>query len=343
MRQHIHQFSIVKYLRYALLKTDGAHPKCSLTIPCGKRAKKQVATLAAETEGVLTEVMADLKLGDRVHLDWIEVKMPDGEVVSQCQSLWRLSAKDEEKLVAQYPEPQIMGRKQAPAELSASVAAAKSSEETGAAALAAAALFGTKKQQLEQNQTEKGKGTGHEQQQQGQQELEGGAAAEVEDASDSDASLNSWTVHHHQPSPAPAAPVLAAPTPAAPAPAQTPSSPGVVRGLPTADLPSGSLPALPEETEMPIGEWLARISYSSSLGEYASAFVDYGYSDTNVLLELEEADLQEAFDDLSIKVKPAHRKLILRAFRKQRLGSPLSRVFVPLLMRGPAPGSQGCR
>ena len=70
-------------------------------------------------------------------------------------------------------------------------------------------------------------------------------------------------------------------------------------------------------SEMPIGEWLASISSSSSsssLQAYADALCEYGYDDTNVLFELEEADLQEALEDL--EVKPAHRKLILRAFGK---------------------------
>ena len=44
-------------------------------------------------------VIASLKLGDRVQLDWIEVKMLDGKVVSKCQSVRRVSAVQEQALV----------------------------------------------------------------------------------------------------------------------------------------------------------------------------------------------------------------------------------------------------
>jgi G3E family GTPase len=75
--------------------------------------------------------------------------------------------------------------------------------------------------------------------------------------------------------------------------------------------------------EVAIGEWLGSISSSSSLRTYTGALVEYGYSDTHVLFELEREDLREALEDL--EVKPAHRKLILRAFQKAAAEAPPSR------------------
>ena len=40
---------------------------------------------------MLTEVIACLNLGERVRLDWIQVQLPEGKVIDQCQSLARLS------------------------------------------------------------------------------------------------------------------------------------------------------------------------------------------------------------------------------------------------------------
>ena len=67
---------------------------------------------------MLTEVIACLNLGERVRLDWIQVQLPEGKVIDQCQSLARLS-KVEEQAPAQrgrgkrdghdeeFPEPKF--------------------------------------------------------------------------------------------------------------------------------------------------------------------------------------------------------------------------------------------
>lgn len=65
---------------------------------------------------------------------------------------------------------------------------------------------------------------------------------------------------------------------------------------------------------IPIAEWLTKITGSESIHAYAEAFADYGYTDTHVLMELTKVDLQECMEQIG--VKPAHMKLILRAFEK---------------------------
>lgn len=65
---------------------------------------------------------------------------------------------------------------------------------------------------------------------------------------------------------------------------------------------------------IPIAEWLTKITGSESIHAYAEAFADYGYTDTHVLMALTKVDLQECMEQIG--VKPAHMKLILRAFEK---------------------------
>jgi hypothetical protein len=105
-------FTIIRYLRYAQLQADGGPPQSTFSIPL-KSADQQVATLAEEAEGVLTEVIASLNLRERVELDWIQIKLPgvQGELVNQCQNLGSLSTEKEDALRKQFPEPRLMGRK----------------------------------------------------------------------------------------------------------------------------------------------------------------------------------------------------------------------------------------
>ena len=65
---------------------------------------------------------------------------------------------------------------------------------------------------------------------------------------------------------------------------------------------------------IPIDKWLTKINNSESIHAYAQAFADYGYTDTHVLMALTKVDLQECMEQIG--VKPAHMKLILRAFEK---------------------------
>ena len=67
-------------------------------------------------------------------------------------------------------------------------------------------------------------------------------------------------------------------------------------------------------TGIPIDKWLTKINGSESIHAYAQAFADYGYTYTYVLMALTKVDLQECMEQIG--VKPAHMKLILRAFEK---------------------------
>lgn len=139
-------FKIQRYLRYAHLVPALA---CGLvrefSIPLGGAADEQTALLAFSTSGgALSEVVASLAEGDRVELEWLQIKIEmvrpgvlnhrvgphaidapsarlspiftqDTDVedqkygmVEQCQKLLKLDASSEEALVKQYPQPELL-------------------------------------------------------------------------------------------------------------------------------------------------------------------------------------------------------------------------------------------
>jgi hypothetical protein len=59
-------------------------------------------------------------------------------------------------------------------------------------------------------------------------------------------------------------------------------------------------------------EWLG--SVNPALEKYAKALAECGFEDVSLLVEAEESDLEEAFDEAG--VKKFHIKLILKAFAK---------------------------
>jgi len=101
-------FTVQRYLRYAFMSKDASRLQRNFTINIGT-ADAQVEQLTSETEGVLSRVVAGFEVGDRVELDWIEVRLGEGgKVVTQVEMLGKLSKADEERLVQKYPETQMI-------------------------------------------------------------------------------------------------------------------------------------------------------------------------------------------------------------------------------------------
>ena len=92
-------------------------------VPVGGGADEQTALLAFSTSGgALSEVVASLTEGDRVELEWLQIKIEmDTDIeehkfgmVEQCEKLLKLDAATEEALVKQYPQPELLLPKVAP-------------------------------------------------------------------------------------------------------------------------------------------------------------------------------------------------------------------------------------
>jgi hypothetical protein len=118
------KFKIVRYLRYAhLIPAIACGLVKEFSIPVGGGADEQTALLAFSTSGgALSEVVASLTEGDRVELEWLQIKIEmDTDIeehkfgmVEQCQKLLKLDAATEEALVKQYPQPELLLPKVAP-------------------------------------------------------------------------------------------------------------------------------------------------------------------------------------------------------------------------------------
>ena len=104
-------------------------------------ADAQTSLLADETTAPLAAVVAGLRDGDRVELDWLQIRIEmDTTVdahrfglVEQCQKLTVLDAAAEKALVDQYPQPQIMIHKQQPAPGAPAAAPKKKPDKENAA------------------------------------------------------------------------------------------------------------------------------------------------------------------------------------------------------------------
>ena len=83
--------------------------------------------------------------------------------------------------------------------------------------------------------------------------------------------------------------------------------------FPEGNVEDSTSPVLDPSTS--IAEWLATIN--SAVTVYAQALADYGYDNVGMLVEAEQAELEEALDEVAVK-KP-HRKAILRGFAKLKL------------------------
>lgn len=136
------RFRIVKYCKYAhLFPREASGLLKVFDLPLGSAADAQTQQLANEADGSLSGCVAGLKLGDRVELEWLQIRLtlksplppvkselapplpsaaalpppPPSEpplaqqrVVQQCQKLVRLDARAEASLNALYPKPQLM-------------------------------------------------------------------------------------------------------------------------------------------------------------------------------------------------------------------------------------------
>lgn len=103
-------FAVARYLRYAPLA--GAHaegPRDAFAFDVSE-ADAQTAELADETTSALSAVVASLRVGDDVELEWLQILMPGHprRVVRQCQKLVAVDAKAKAALVAAFPEPKLL-------------------------------------------------------------------------------------------------------------------------------------------------------------------------------------------------------------------------------------------
>jgi hypothetical protein len=114
-------FTTALYLRYAHVSpTDAEGPRASLELHVAT-ADATTARLADEAEGAISGCIAALRVGDRVELDWLQVRFSDdgdaatetattsgGVVRHVCQKLAPLDTAAELALVARFPRgPQI--------------------------------------------------------------------------------------------------------------------------------------------------------------------------------------------------------------------------------------------
>jgi hypothetical protein len=143
------RFRVVKYCKYAhLFPLEASGLLKAFELPLGSAADAQTRELADDTDGSLSACVAGLGVGDRVELEWLQIKLtltpplrpilplptlppllppllptlepaptpptplprpgPQVRVVLQCQKLVRLDAAAEAKLAARYPKPQLM-------------------------------------------------------------------------------------------------------------------------------------------------------------------------------------------------------------------------------------------
>ena len=115
-------FGVATYLRYAKADASKAEePRHDLSLPLAA-ADAHTALLSESAEGAISSVVASLSIGDRVELEWLQIKIEmDTDIeehkfgmVEQCQKLLKLDAATEEALVKQYPQPELLLPKVAP-------------------------------------------------------------------------------------------------------------------------------------------------------------------------------------------------------------------------------------
>ena len=114
------RFTVDRYLKYAHLFPELASGLVKEFVLPLASADAQTAILADDAAASLTAVVSGLRDGDRVELDWLQIRIEmDTAVdahrfglVEQCQKLAKLDADAEARLLAEFPQPQIMIRKQ---------------------------------------------------------------------------------------------------------------------------------------------------------------------------------------------------------------------------------------
>ena len=112
-----------RYLKYAHLFPELASGFTKeFQLPLAT-ADSQTAILADATAGdALSAAVARLHVGDKVQLEWLQIRVEletkeDDEedrfrMVEQCQKLVKLGASTEDALLKQFPQPQVMIRKE---------------------------------------------------------------------------------------------------------------------------------------------------------------------------------------------------------------------------------------
>ena len=114
-------FHIKRYLRYAHLIPDlasGLVKEFDLSLD---GIDNQTKMLVEETLGdnALSETISNLSEGDKIELEWLQIRVEYDtsidenryRIIQQCQKLAKLSRGVERSLIKQYPQPQIMVKK----------------------------------------------------------------------------------------------------------------------------------------------------------------------------------------------------------------------------------------
>ena len=113
------RFAVDRYLKYAHLFPELASGLVKEFVLPLASADAQTALLADDAAASLTAVVGGLRDGDRVELDWLQIRIEmDTAVdahrfglVEQCQKLAKLDEATEKALCDQFPQPQIMIKK----------------------------------------------------------------------------------------------------------------------------------------------------------------------------------------------------------------------------------------
>ena len=121
-------FGVATYLRYAKADASRAEePRHDLALPLAE-ADAHTALLSESAEGAISSVVASLTAGDRVELEWLQMRLPgaafDSEPVRVCPKLARVTEAEEKALIEQWcqkvPAPGLsVGRAAAGADLRA--------------------------------------------------------------------------------------------------------------------------------------------------------------------------------------------------------------------------------
>ena len=99
-------FGVATYLRYAKADASKAEePRHDLALPLAE-ADRHTALLSESAEGAISSVVASLTIGDRVELEWLQMRLPgaafDSEPVRVCPKLARVTEAEEKALIEQW-------------------------------------------------------------------------------------------------------------------------------------------------------------------------------------------------------------------------------------------------
>ena len=126
-------FGVATYLRYAKADADRAEePRHDLALPLAA-ADRHTALLSESAEGGISSVVASLSIGDRVELEWLQMRLPgaafDSEPVRVCPKLARVTEAEEKALIEQWcqkvPAPGLVSGVPRPAPICAPCKPAK--------------------------------------------------------------------------------------------------------------------------------------------------------------------------------------------------------------------------